>query len=586
MAPKRKAKRAASPAADDAEPKRKQPKRGKGKGKAEPIDNEQDDGDAEPPPQPPPAEQKKSSKAKATPEFKEAQVAKAGFSNIPLDEGCPQSNRVYVNPDSGEIYDASLNQTNASGNNNKFYRIQLLQNASGFRTWTRWGRVGERGQSALLGDGSLDDALSHFGKKFKDKSGLEWDDRGEKPKPNKYVFVERSYEPDDEDDAPSTEAGASRERSNYSPPKCTLDPPVKSLMELIFNQQYFEATMAALNYDSTKLPLGKLSKATITRGYQALKELADLLNDSSLAANYDLPVAAAEEHLSNLYYSTIPHAFGRNRPPVIRTRDLLKREIELLESLTDLKDADLIIKKGKGTDDVHPLDSRYKNLGLQQTTPLDPSSEEFFGVSEYLLETCGETHAVNYQVLDIFRIQRGGEDDRFQKSEFSKVSSDRRLLWHGSRATNYGGILGQGLRIAPPEAPVNGYMFDKGIYLADMSSKSANYCDPYTTGGNALLLLCEAELGDPMQVLTNAQYDAGTTAKEKGVYSTWGQGQIGPKAWKDAKCLHPSLAGVKMPDTTQKPAETNIEGTYLQYNEYICYDVARVRLRYLLRVRM
>ena len=31
------------------------------------------------------------------------------------------------------------------------------------------------------------------------------------------------------------------------------------------------------------------------------------------------------------------------------------------------------------------------------------------------------------------------------------------LYRHGSRATNYGGILGQGLRIAPPEAPVNGY---------------------------------------------------------------------------------------------------------------------------------
>jgi len=45
----------------------------------------------------------------------------------------------------------------------------------------------------------------------------------------------------------------------------------------------------------------------------------------------------------------------------------------------------------------------------------------------------------------------------------------RRLLWHGSRATNFGGILSQGLRIAPPEAPVSGYMFGKGIYLADMS---------------------------------------------------------------------------------------------------------------------
>ena len=31
---------------------------------------------------------------------------------------------------------------------------------------------------------------------------------------------------------------------------------------------------------------------------------------------------------------------------------------------------------------------------------------------------------------------------------------NRMLLWHGSRTTNYAGILSQGLRIAPPEAPV------------------------------------------------------------------------------------------------------------------------------------
>ena len=33
-----------------------------------------------------------------------------------------------------------------------------------------------------------------------------------------------------------------------------------------------------------------------------------------------------------------------------------------------------------------------------------------------------------------------------------------RLLWHGSRLSNYAGILAQGLRVAPPEAPVTGYM--------------------------------------------------------------------------------------------------------------------------------
>lgn len=40
------------------------------------------------------------------------------------------------------------------------------------------------------------------------------------------------------------------------------------------------------------------------------------------------------------------------------------------------------------------------------------------------------------------------------------------------------------------------------------------------------------------------------------------------------------------PDTKEDPGDTNVTGGYLQYNEFICYDVAQVRLRYLLRVKM
>ena len=40
------------------------------------------------------------------------------------------------------------------------------------------------------------------------------------------------------------------------------------------------------------------------------------------------------------------------------------------------------------------------------------------------------------------------------------------------------------------------------------------------------------------------------------------------------------------PDTTTAPGETNYPNVGLYYNEYICYDVAQVRLRYLLRVNM
>lgn len=79
-----------------------------------------------------------------------------------------------------------------------------------------------------------------------------------------------------------------------------------------------------------------------------------------------------------------------------------------------------------------------------------------------------------------------------------------------------------------------------------MSSKSAGYTCSYNSDGHALLLLCEAELGEPMQTLTGASYQAAETAKEMGALSTWGQGRTAPKAWKDAGCIHPSLTGTTM----------------------------------------
>ncbi|KAF1844248.1 poly polymerase 2 ADP-ribosyltransferase 2 [Cucurbitaria berberidis CBS 394.84] len=516
----------------------------------------------------------------------DGQNAKSKKITIAIDEYCPLgSYQVYIDGD-GTIWDASLNQTNASANNNKFYKVQLLSNASGsdFKTWTRWGRVGERGQMAMLGGGSLSDAIKNFEKKFKDKSGLKWDDRGEDPKAGKYAYVERSYNPDsdeEDDNAGDDAVGGVKEEPKLEVAECTLDRPTQDLMQLIFNQQYFDATMTALNYDANKLPLGKLSKATIARGFQALKDMSTLLD------NTDANSRAEVERLSNLYYSVIPHAFGRNRPPIIRDNDALKKEIELLESLSDMKEAAAMLKNNlKDDSGIHRLDKQFQGLGMNEMTALDHSSPEFTEIDAYLNDSKGATHYINYAVQDIFRIERQGEFDRFEKSPYAQIESNRRLLWHGSRVTNYGGILGQGLRIAPPEAPVSGYMFGKGIYLADMSSKSANYCCAYNSGGTALLLLCEAELGNPMHELTDSSYSAGEDAKAKGMYSTLGLGQTGPSKWKDASCVHPALEGCMMPDVSTPPGPTNVPDAYLMYNEYITYDVAQVRLRYLLRVRM
>jgi len=99
------------------------------------------------------------------------------------------------------------------------------------------------------------------------------------------------------------------------------------------------------------------------------------------------------------------------------------------------------------------------------------------------------------------------------------------LLWHGSRLTNFVGILSQGLRIAPPEAPVTGYMFGKGVYFADMSSKSANYCFTSRDNDTGILLLCEVALGN-MNEKYHADYYASNLPAGK--HSTKGLGRTVP----------------------------------------------------------
>ena len=71
------------------------------------------------------ATQSKKPKIAETAKVGDGQNAKSNTIAISIDEYCPLGNyRVYVDID-GTIWDASLNQTNASANNNKFYKVQV-----------------------------------------------------------------------------------------------------------------------------------------------------------------------------------------------------------------------------------------------------------------------------------------------------------------------------------------------------------------------------------------------------------------------------------------------------------------------------
>ena len=223
----------------------------------------------------------------------------------------------------------------------------------------------------------------------------------------------------------------------------------------------------------------------------------------------------------------------------------------MLDTLTDMEVANTIMKttgdKDKDAESVNLLDKRFQELKLEEMTPLEHKSEEYKALADYLIKSCGTAHGIRYRLEDIFRIERVGEAERFAKSEFAKLKKkDRRLLWHGSRTTNYGGILSQGLRIAPPEAPLNGYAFGKGVYMADISSKSAQYCMAGMSGGTGILLLCEAELGKPMYEIPTGDSNAEEQAKKHHCISTLGVGRTAPQAWVDGEFVHESLKGVSL----------------------------------------
>lgn len=96
------------------------------------------------------------------------------------------------------------------------------------------------------------------------------------------------------------------------------------------------------------------------------------------------------------------------------------------------------------------------------------------------------------------------------------------------------------------EAPLNGYAFGKGVYLADCSSKSANYCMASMTGGTGLLLLVESEMSRPMYEIDTGDSNAEEAAKQHNCIATKGIGAEVPLKFKDAGCIHDDLKGVLM----------------------------------------
>ncbi|KAJ6226080.1 DNA ligase [Anaeramoeba flamelloides] len=488
---------------------------------------------------------------------------------VPVSQYYPFATDSEVYIDGDEIYSVMTNQTNIGFNNNKYYEIQIIKDGGQFKLFTSWGRVGYRGQSKVQAYSSAGPAIREFQKKFKLKTGNNWADRDNfVPKNRKYQPVEVVYE-DESDDSSEESSGKEDSEtddemsSDEKPIESTLAPEIQDFIKLIFNKTILQNTLASLNINQDKAPLGKLSKSQLKKGFEILKKIEDIISGKKSG---DL------QFESSHFYTTIPHSFGMKTPPTISSKIQIQQKVELLDTLKQISVAGELIKekekkkKKKKKETKHLLDQYYEELNCKLEV-VEKNSKEWELIKDYVNKGKNARGSWKPKIKNIFRTIDPVQMKNFKKYE---QKEGKWLLWHGSRLCNVVGIVKNGLRIAPPEAPATGYDFGKGVYFANAFGKSAEYT--HAGKGTAVMYLNEVYLGEMLE-LKRCQY---ITNLPKGKHSTWG---LGTKTPDPKKTIEFNDMNVPLGNIT---TVNNGAKCWDEYDEFIVYNTDQIRCRYLI----
>ncbi|KAF4320164.1 hypothetical protein BBO99_00005893 [Phytophthora kernoviae] len=323
-----------------------------------------------------------------------------------------------------------------------------------------------------------------------------------------------------------------------------------------------------------KLPLGRLSKTTIKRGYETLEEIYEALQSRQ----------ASRTRLTNLsshFYSLIPH---HSRLEVIDTMVKLGKKVQLMAEVGASVRGMAHESVARRCASRNYLDECYALLDCE-LCPVQRSDPDYALIQTYIRNSncCGRKQD-RLQLLSVFRVEKREQEQRFEP--FQKFAN-RRILWHGSHLANWLGILTEGLRIAPPEVASNGRTFGKGLYFTDKVTKAQAYCHCRPTNGHnqCVFALSEVALGESKEMLNsddNAKQfvhtAAGGRAKAGYYHSCKGVGSCRPDSAGEVADTHGAIWPVG------KPVQPE-ERTGLHHSEYIIYNPNQTRMRYIVLAR-
>jgi poly [ADP-ribose] polymerase 2/3/4 len=342
--------------------------------------------------------------------------------------------------------------TNLGNNNNKFWNVTLYDNND---VMSQWGRQGDSGQSKTwygAGRSLMDRKIREKGKKgYKENKVAE----------------------------SSSTASMSSVRVASSQLKDIAKKQIKSTCKLA--QDLIDYLVKVNAHNILNASGGKITYDTSTAQFKTTQGVImpeqvatarDLLSDLSiLVRKNDFDNWQFADKL-NEYLSYIPRDFGRKRMSIL----------DILGDMTDVQ---------KENDILDSLDASFSQI---ITTPKNKTKKKkdspaIFKVEMKLVtnkktiskirkmyqDTRKRNHTSNnLSIKDIYSIDI--ESMRKAYDGYGAKLSNKKQLWHGTKASNLLSIMRKGLIIPPSSsAHCTGRMYGNGLYFSSISTKALNY---------------------------------------------------------------------------------------------------------------
>jgi poly [ADP-ribose] polymerase len=367
-------------------------------------------------------------------------------------------------------------KSDIDANNNKWWNIEVYDDGS---VISRWGRVGEIGQSQTKRFGCVGAADRFYASKCREKEGKGY-------QPLRTVEASGSVSLQTSSNHNLAEIAA-RQIETSSPTTLQL---VTYLTQANIHNILSSTTM---QYDTSRgtfsTPLGIVDRSALHQARGLLTTIGDYV------ARQELDNPALTPHL-NQYLMLIPQDIGRGRPSartLYPTLDAVQRQNDILDALDASLQAVLSAPKAVGDE---PAAEEPKLFEVRLADVTDGNAID--RIKRKYRETQKAIHGSS--VLDVKRVYSVelGSMNRAFDTDGAKLDNIWEL-WHGSKKGNLLSIMAKGFVIPPQNsAHCTGRMFGNGVYFSDQSTKSLNYAWGYWDGrqdDNCFMFVANVAMG-------------------------------------------------------------------------------------------